>query len=384
METGKPHGEFSMSLEKSLLDTQVLISGSEHLGDLKKMRVAFYVYPTAFQAPGGGEVQLMKTKEYLEKKGVEVKLFDPWVDKLGDFDILHTFGSVKDCLDTIRTAKILGVKIVLSTICWYSWRSAWGIYSSWDQRMLSIARQVAKSLVPFMPSRRKQMMDHSDILYPNSQTEAEQLVRYFCVPREKVFIVPNGVDSKFLEATPDLFMETYGLKDFILCVGRIEPRKNQLNMIRALKNLNIPVVFIGDYVHHYDDYYVACRKEAEGNMYFLEPIPHESELLASAYAACNTFLLASWLETPGLAVLEAALAGAKVVITDQGATREYFSDYASYVPPNDLNAIRKKTLKAFNAPTDLRLKEHIRSHFLWEHTVDKTLEGYLRILKNGR
>lgn len=346
----------------------------------KKIRAAFFSYPTAFQSPGGGEVQLLKTKEFLEKTGVEVKLFDPWVDKLASFDLLHIFGSVKDCLDMIRTAKVLGVKTVLSTICWYSWHSAWGIYSSPAQRSLSVARHIGKAFFPFIPSLRKSMMDYSDLLYPNSQSEAEQLKRFFCMPEKRIFVVPNGTDERFVQANAAEFTDRYGLENFILCVGRIEPRKNQLQMIRALKGTKIPIVFIGDYVHCYRQYYIDCRREADSNVYFLNSLGHESSLLASAYAACNTFLLASWLETPGLAALEAGLAGAKVVITDQGATQEYFSDYATYVKPHDLRGIRAKTLATFEAPKDTRLKDHILHHFMWDHAAERTLKGYRALL----
>jgi glycosyltransferase involved in cell wall biosynthesis len=342
----------------------------------KKIRAAFFAYPTAFQSPGGGEVQLLKTKEFLEKAGVEVKLFDPWTDKLATFDLLHIFGSVKDGLDMIRTAKAIGVKTVLSTICWYSWQSASGIYASLPDRSLSIARHIAKAFYPYMPSLRKSMMEYSDLLYPNSESEARQLERYFCMPRKKIFVVPNGTDERFVHASPAEFIDRYGLENFILCVGRIEPRKNQLNMIRAMKGTKIPMVFIGDYVHCYRDYYIECRKEADSNVYFLNSMGHESSLLASAYAACNTFLLASWLETPGLAALEAGLAGAKVVITDQGATQEYFSDYATYVRPNDLRGIRSKTIQVFESAKNVRLSEHIHSHFMWEHAAQRTLSGY--------
>ena len=57
------------------------------------MKILFFAYPSAFQAPGGGEVLLLKTKEALESKGIFVKLFDQWNDKLKDYDILHVFGT---------------------------------------------------------------------------------------------------------------------------------------------------------------------------------------------------------------------------------------------------------------------------------------------------
>jgi len=347
------------------------------------VRVAFFVYPTAFQAPGGGEIQLLKTKEYLEKEGVEVKLFDPWKDKMSDFDIFHTFGSVKECLNAIRTARLQGVKTVLSTICWYSWKSAWLTYTEPKARLVSVARHVAKRFFPFLPSMRKSMMEESDLLFPNSESEAHQLTRFFGMPRKKIFVVPNGVDPVFEQAKPDDFIQRYGLRDFVLMVGRIEPRKNQLNMVRALRGAKFPVVFVGEPVHHYQDYYAACKREAGGNIHFLGALPHESGLLSSAYVACNTFLLATWLETPGLAALEAALAGAKVVITDQGATREYFGEYAAYVTPDRLSEILSVTSAVFEKPKNGLLKEHIKKNYLWQHVAKRTLEGYHLLLEGG-
>ena len=170
----------------------------------KKIRAAFFVYPTAFQSPGGGEILLLKTKQYLEREDVHVKLFDMWSDKLNQFDLLHIFGSVKDCLPIIQDAQKLGIKIVLSTICWYSWRAAWGIYSDPYQRFLSLERHAAKTFFPFFPSMRKTMMQLSDLLCPNSETEADQLKRYFQIPEEKIRVIPNGVDPRSEEHTSEL------------------------------------------------------------------------------------------------------------------------------------------------------------------------------------
>lgn len=344
-------------------------------------RVAFYVYPTAFQSPGGGEIMLLKTKEYLEKAGVTVKLLDPWSDKLSSFDILHTFGSVKDCLPMIRSAKDQGILTVLSTVCWYSWSSAWGIPTTPSRRFMSLLQQAAKEIFPAFPSERRKMMLLSDLLMPNSEAEARQLVRYFRVPRDRIRVIPNAVDEHFAGAAPDLFVQKYGLRDFILTVGRIEPRKNQLNVIRALNGTGKTLVLIGDYVPQYKSYYERCRKEAGPDVHFLGPMPHESELLKSAYAACNTFLLATWLETPGLAALEAALAGAKVVITREGATREYFEDFVAYVNPASPRDIRRRTLEMFGQDRSAGLREHVRSRYSWTRTAELILEAYAGLME---
>ena len=61
---------------------------------------------------------------------------------------------------------------------------------------------------------------------------------------------------------------------------------------------------------------------------------HDDPLLASACAAARVFALPSWFETPGLAALEAALAGCAVVITPFGSPREYFGDLVEYARPD--------------------------------------------------
>jgi glycosyltransferase involved in cell wall biosynthesis len=340
------------------------------------VKILFNVYPSAFQTPGGGEVQLMKTKEYLSRLGVDVGLFDQWKDSLEGCDIFHTFGSVKDSLSIQQAAKSSGAITALSTICWYDLRSAYYTYQDFRRRTLSLARHFAKLFVPLTPSMRKSLMHVSDILFPNSILEAQQLIRYFHIPKDRIFVVPNGVDERFLNADPTPFIKEYGLKDFILFVGRIEPRKNQLTFVRAMQDTKQTIVFLGGALPDYEAYYAQCKKEASPNMYFLDAVGHNDPLLASAYAACNTFVLPSWFETPGLSALEAAMAGAKVVITDGGCTSEYFGDRVHYVQPHDQRDIRRVTLEVFDQAKDNRLKEYVRREYSWTRVAEKTSEGY--------
>ena len=115
------------------------------------MKIAFFVYPSALQAPGGGEILLLKTKEALEKKGISVKLFNQWEDKLKNFDILHVFGSVKDCLGIMETAKSLGVKVVLSPIFWSTLQRSLHEHGSLLKKSQMALRHLAKVVCPVMP-----------------------------------------------------------------------------------------------------------------------------------------------------------------------------------------------------------------------------------------
>jgi glycosyltransferase involved in cell wall biosynthesis len=172
-----------------------------------------------------------------------------------------------------------------------------------------------------------------------------------------------------------LFVKAYGFSNFILNVGHIGPgRKNVLRLVRALNLINKPAVIIGrmEAGKELD----AIRKEAGKHILLLDNIPNDSEMLASAYAACDVFVLPSLFETPGIAALEAALAGAKIVITKYGGTEEYFGDNAEYVEPTSIDLITSGISIALAKPKDNKLREHIKKHYLWEKVGEATMEVY--------
>lgn len=345
------------------------------------MKIAFFTYPWAFQDPGGGEILLLKTKEILEQRGIAVKLFDPFRDNLKDFDILHIFSSFKDCLGIMECAHKLGIKVVLSPIYWSTLTKALGEYGGLRYKIKLVTKHIAKVIFPFIPSGRRRMFLLADALLPNSELEAEQLIRLFALNKKKMHVVLLGVEERFAQAKPDEFINTYGIKDFILSVGRIEPRKNQLNLIKAMKGSGLKLVFIGSPVSGYEDYYAECKRIADKSVVFLNRLEHTLSLLASAYAACSVFVLQGWFETPGLAALEAGLAGAKLAVTKHGATSEYFKDYVEYFNPANPANIRSAIKRALAREKDTILKAHIQQNFLWSCVAEENIRVYKDLLQ---
>ncbi|MFH1837579.1 MAG: glycosyltransferase [Candidatus Omnitrophota bacterium] len=345
------------------------------------MRVAFFVYPSAFQNKGGGEILLEKSEEYLIKKGIDVSRFDIWNDKIEDYDILHVFGSVKECLGLMEVAKSRGVKVVLESIFWSDLRRAFHESGSFLGKTLKISRHVLKLLCPCFPSARRRMFRTADMIFPNSDNEARQISGLFGISMEKIFVVPNGVDLKFFSSQPEAFVEKYGLKDFVFYAGRIEPRKNQLNLIKAMKGIDRDLVLVGDKVSGYEWYYDRCRKEAGSRVHFIPRMDHDSDLFRSVYAACEVFVLPGWFETPGLAAMEAAAAGAKIVVTVGGSTKEYFSDKALYIKPNNVKDMRRKIKNALEQEKNEGLKALVLGSFTWEKVAEKIIEGYKRVIE---
>ena len=191
------------------------------------MKIAFFqLYPPTIWAPGGGEVQLAKTKEALERKGVKVILFDPW-SRSKDFDILHVFGSTYEVSSFVQVAKELDIPVVVSTIS-YSAKPRW---QWWLWRRLD-------PLVPIDTTYRlrQKIYDSADRLIVMSKAEAEQLKFGFSIRDEKLRLVPQGIDKqRFENANPELFLRRYGIKDFVLQVARINQHKGQLGEFNLLK-----------------------------------------------------------------------------------------------------------------------------------------------------
>ncbi len=347
----------------------------------QSIKIAFFVYPSAFQNIGGGEILLLKTKEYLEKEGIYCKLFDMWSDKLDNFDILHVIGADKSCLGLMRTAKNKGIKIVLDPVFFSTFERAIYEHGSLKRRLEGSARHLMKAAFPYFPSERRKMMLLADAVIPNSYVELKQIKRLFAIPENKMHVVPNCVDPDFERGDEKLFISKYKIRDFILSVGRIEPRKNQLNLIKALKGFRLPLVIIGDPVSDYMGYYEECKKEGGDKAVFVDRLDHADPLLKSAYKACRCFVSQGWFETPGLAALEAGLAGANVATTDKGCTEEYFKDLVEYFDPGNIADIKRAAEKAYNKNDGGRLKERIKSKFLWEAAAKKNIEVYEKILQ---
>ena len=344
------------------------------------MKVLMNTMPTSFQAIGGGGIVALKIAEYLRKERVKVKLFDYWKDKISDYDILHNVGTASVCYDVINSAYAQKIPIALTTI--YDFHNFSYIIKSENSFKTKIKQISYNVLNKYFQnfSKVKQMLDKSSILFPDTWMEGNFLIKNFNIPKEKVFPIPHGVDERFMHAKPNLFHKKYGIKDFILYVGRIDIRKNVLNLIRVLKNTNIDLVIIGKAEPDQQLYFEKCKREATDKVHFLGQFPHESRLLESAYATAKVVTLPADYETPGLVGLEAGLSGANVVITERGSTKDYYQNYVWYVDPDNIKDIRNKLLLAHNAERNLELKEHIKKNFLWDKIAKKTLEGYKQVL----
>jgi glycosyltransferase involved in cell wall biosynthesis len=203
-------------------------------------------------------------------------------------------------------------------------------------------------------------------------------------------VVPNGVDADFLGTQPDEFRNLW-LKDlpssepFILSVGRIEPRKNTLNLIRACVGLGVPLVLIGAMNLGSDPRYLQdVRSLVERHPQSVRLIgPLARQELPNAYTAAAVHALTSYVETPGLASLEAGLNGCNLVVGACPPVEEYFGDIATVVR-QDPASIRNGLEQALSSPRNGRHQaETIREKYGWDRVAELTEEAYRLALRES-
>jgi glycosyltransferase involved in cell wall biosynthesis len=215
---------------------------------------------------------------------------------------------------------------------------------------------------------------------PNSEAEREQLESRFSLD-SPVFVVPNAVNTgHFYEGPADDGRGAAAREKTALCVGRIEPRKNQLAVIRGLRQSGLRLRVIGRAGDHSTAYERQCRREAGADVEFLGwRSPDE---LRRFYQASAVHVSASWYETPGLASLEAASCGSPIVVTPGGATREYFGNAAEYCAADDPMSVRSAVERAISRPVSSGLPSRIVKQFTWEIAARATLEAYRYALES--
>lgn len=339
------------------------------------MRICLATYESVPMAMGGPFTKIIETKKYLAELGNEVELFNMWdtVERLKEFDVIHLVGANFSSFGFARSLMQRKIPFIIEPV-FYSNRSPAFI------KLLSAADKTVRKFlrgVWFDYGILRDICSWASLISPNTTDEEKLLSKAFSIPKDKFHVIPNGVSEKFLHADPSLFIKEYGIKDFILNVGHIGPqRKNILALVKALNKIDYPSVIIGKTLQTGETDLIKEELKKNKNITLINALPNNSELLASAYAACDTFVLPSLFETPGIAALEAALAGAKIVITPHGGTKDYFKDMAEYVDPFSIDSIKNGIEKSLNKSKNDELKNYVNENFLWEKIAERSMEVY--------
>ncbi|MFM0485006.1 glycosyltransferase family 4 protein [Paraburkholderia strydomiana] len=277
-------------------------------------KILLTTHSTAFMTSGGGESELVQVAELLGDAGVQADIYGIRSRPLRFYDAVMHFSVHADGEAIIREILAHGKKLFL-------WPNVWWL-SAPD---------------PAEVARIQAIAQRADRLLFKSVTELNHFLTHIAVDVAKCSVVGSGVSDRFLApADKDLLPTVCDVSDYVLCLGLIEPVKNQLELIRALNSLDLNGLMAGGYRDH--EYYEQCVREAHRGIHFLPFIQPCSALLRSAFA--NALLVAEpSFDPPGRSCLEGAFMKKPLVMANGDWQREHFDDNVWYTVSADASGI---------------------------------------------
>ena len=203
----------------------------------------------------------------------------------------------------------------------------------------------------------------------NSCNTRQMLLDQWGVPPSKVVVMNPGVDASFFCPNPSNQHATAPEQSesgpTLLTVGRLQKRKGQDQVIRALPLIrvsypNIRYVIAGDGEEREALRRLSRNCNVESHVIW-KPNCTDDEILEQ-YQQCDLFILAnrqigSDVEGFGMVLLEAAACGKATITCDSGGTKEAIEDGVTGVVLKDSNAERiAESICELLADADLRTR----------------------------
>lgn len=362
-----------------------------------------------FEVGGGDKVQIENTAEEVRNLGIDVEIKTSMNVDFSSYDIVHVFQLdwTPETYFYVKRAKAAGKPIILSPIhhsvkelqrydneYTFGYRRISKVIFR-NQYARDTFKNLYKSMFDFrklgstlysvfagLKNMQRKCLEMSDVVLVQTVKEAEDLINTYGVDI-KWEKVPNGVAEHF--KVSGTFENILDFSDYILCVGRIEPRKNQLSIIKAVEvfrqksRKNTMLVFVGGKNRRHDEYLRKFNREVENKSWLIYLDHVDYQKMPALYKFAKVGVSASWFETTGLTSLEALFCGTNAVASGERA-KEYLGNSASYCDPGDVLSISAAIEKEYDAPRPTIDAGMLRD-YTWANAAEKTVNIYKAFLK---
>jgi glycosyltransferase involved in cell wall biosynthesis len=202
----------------------------------------------------------------------------------------------------------------------------------------------------------RRALRRADHIFAVSQSSKRELARTFGVAEDKISVVYNAVDERFLNepmpADAELILERHAVTSpYVLYAGNIKPQKNLARLIEAFAVAKaelrghpelgqLKLLVIGEALtRHADLRRAVVRARVREDVRFLGFVP--PQVLRVFYSRAQAFLFPSLYEGFGLPPLEAMAHGTPVLTSNVSSLPEVFSDAALLVNPENVFEIAR-------------------------------------------
>jgi glycosyltransferase involved in cell wall biosynthesis/GT2 family glycosyltransferase len=359
----------------------------------RRLRVLIQNRPEALAAPGGDTVVMRELYGSLRARDVEVDVAAGSANLKG-VDLVHLLNLTVSQVagEVAGNARGQHVPYVVTTLFedWPRFMDKAAatlslfreyIRSGKNLRLFDEGLRALRNMPPGPRAGRDDVVRHAAGLFVCGESEARLLAEAFPGAADRTHVIKFGVRLP-RQAEDDekaLVRQWLGFDRYLICCGRLETRKNQLMLLKALEDSDVPLVLASSgfscqpaYAQLILNYGRRAPVRIVGRI--------GSQLLYNLMAAASAHVLPSWFELPGLVTLEAAAAGTALVASEWGAIGDYLPlDHVHLCRPDDPDSIRAAVDQAMAhgpRPDTRSLVEQ----YTWESFGEATLTAYDRIL----
>jgi len=231
----------------------------------------------------------------------------------------------------------------------------------------------------------KKAANSADKIIAISEQTKRDIIQFLKVNENKIEVVYQGCHASFKEKQSEGILkqikEKFNLPEkFILNVGTIEPRKNLLNVVKALKDSKIPLVVVGA---KKPKYFKLIEKEIEKNkieVQFLSGVSMEE--LAGIYKLAEIFIYPSFFEGFGIPVIEALFSETVVITSNTSCLPEAGGPDSVYVNPENVEDIRAKINFLWDNESERKRREEKGLHFVQKFNDDVIADEVMEVYKS--
>jgi len=224
----------------------------------------------------------------------------------------------------------------------------------------------------------------------NSQAVANLYLKYFFLAKEKITVIPNGLEiEKYqIQINKTEKREELGIPTkmpIIGCIGRLEKQKGQKYLLEAFalflkKDARAFLIFVGDGSDRKQLQILSKELGIENSIKFLGNRNDVPEILQ----IIDVFVLPSLYEGMSNALMEAMATGLPIIATDIPENRELLSskDSGILIPARDSSALADKISfiirnKVYAEKAGMTAKKEARNHF----SLDTTVHNFISLLE---
>lgn len=229
------------------------------------------------------------------------------------------------------------------------------------------------------------------LLLTVSNYSRQEMARQYGLPPEAVHVTANAVDHTRFFPGPDgeALVRNLGLEPgrYILTVGRLEPRKNHVSLLKAYASLgpqSPPLVIVGQRDFQHDAVFETMTALGlNDRVKILEKVTDTQ--LPAVLRHAQVFAYPTFAEGFGMPVLEAMASGVPVITANTTSLPEVAGDAALLLDPSDVQGLCAALTEVLQderraqAMVNAGLQQAAR--FSWENSAQTLLAGIRHVCK---